>query len=146
MVNENRTLAVSVELEVPFCDTDALGIVWHGNYYRYFALAKSALNKAIRYDYEDQQRGEFSWFVTETRCRHVAPLRYGSRIRVTARLAEMSMRLKTNYLIEDISSAKAIARGYTTHAAVNKVTGELAKNCPPELEEAVRIWLASKSA
>ena len=38
-----RLREIGVELEVPFHDIDGLGIVWHGNYFKYFELARTEL-------------------------------------------------------------------------------------------------------
>ena len=41
-----RLHEVHVDLEVPFHDVDVLQIVWHGHYYKYMELGRTALLRA----------------------------------------------------------------------------------------------------
>ena len=54
-----------VEVLVPFHDIDAMRIVWHGNYFRYFEVARCALLASIDYDYE--QMGASGYVVADRR-------------------------------------------------------------------------------
>ena len=38
-----RGLIASKEIEVRFSDTDAMGVIWHGNYLRYFEDGLNAI-------------------------------------------------------------------------------------------------------
>ena len=67
--------AVSVELEVPFHDLDPLFVAWHGWYYKYFEIARTALFRAHRIDAVDMIPLNLGFYVVETRARHVRPLR-----------------------------------------------------------------------
>lgn len=50
MLNDPRFTA-EVELTVPFHDVDMMGVVWHGNYFRYFEIAREALLNQFNYGY-----------------------------------------------------------------------------------------------
>ena len=39
MLNDPRFTA-EVELTIPFHDVDMMGVAWHGNYFRYFEVAR----------------------------------------------------------------------------------------------------------
>src|SRR5690606_75173 len=83
-VKDRRLHETSVELEVPFHDVDALRIVWHGHYLKYFEIARTALLRARGLDAGDLVGARYQLVVVESHCRHGAPLRYGDRIRVSA--------------------------------------------------------------
>jgi len=38
-----------VEITVPFHDADSMGVVWHGNYFRYLEVAREQLLKQFDY-------------------------------------------------------------------------------------------------
>ena len=38
-----KTALTSVDIVIPFHDNDPMGIVWHGNYFKYFEMARDAL-------------------------------------------------------------------------------------------------------
>ena len=40
-----------VTITVPFHDVDAMGVVWHGNYFRYLEVAREQLLKQFDYGY-----------------------------------------------------------------------------------------------
>ena len=40
-------VSAEVEIEIPFHDVDSMKIVWHGNYAKYFEIARCALFESI---------------------------------------------------------------------------------------------------
>ena len=58
---------VSVELEVPFHDLDPMRIVWHGNYYKYVEISRTALMREHRLDGPDVMQTGYSMVVIEKR-------------------------------------------------------------------------------
>jgi acyl-CoA thioester hydrolase len=54
-LKDNPRFSVRVEITIPFHDTDAMGVVWHGNYFRYFEIAREALLKQFNYGYRQMQ-------------------------------------------------------------------------------------------
>ena len=114
-MNDRRRLhAISVELEVAFHDVDALQVVWHGNYLRYFELARTALLRARGLDVHDIGRLGYRLLVVESRCRHTFPLRYGERFRVDAWFRDVDYRLNIAYEVTNLAHDRRAARGHTT--------------------------------
>ena len=70
-----RLHETSIEHEVPFHDVDLTRRVWHGHYYKYLELARTALFRTIGLDDEALIPRQFSLYVIETHCRYVFPLR-----------------------------------------------------------------------
>jgi acyl-CoA thioester hydrolase len=138
----SRLHSVGVELEVPLHDVDLLGIVWHGHYYKYFEIARTALLRSRELDEPTLRELGVAFVIVETRCRHTAPLRYADRFRVEAGLhAEHSPgRLQVGYRIRRLTpSASAgphapagVARGRTT-----LVTIDAQGNMLPEIPDAI---------
>ena len=50
------TLTASVIIRVRFNETDPLGIVWHGNYIKYFEEGREAFGRKYGLSYLDVQR------------------------------------------------------------------------------------------
>ena len=113
------TLSSSVELDVPFHDVDALRIVWHGNYYKYFEVARTALLRSKGLDGYDNLPGNCQLVVIETRCRHTYPLRYGDRFRVDAWLEDIDVRLNVAYEITNLTADRRTAKGHTILATLD---------------------------
>ena len=54
MLNDPR-FAAEVELTIPFHDVDMMGVAWHGNYFRYFEIAREALLNQFDYGYRQMK-------------------------------------------------------------------------------------------
>jgi acyl-CoA thioester hydrolase len=128
--------AVRVELEVPFHDVDPLLVVWHGHYYKYFEIARQALQRKYRVDVTDLRELGYRWFVAETRSRHVAPLRYGERFEVRAWFCEKDPRIAIAYEITSLATGRRAARGLTTFVTTT-ADGEMLLQTPPEILERI---------
>lgn len=104
----------SLELTVPFHDVDPLLVVWHGHYYKYLELARTALMKRCALDVPDLVALGYRMMVIETHCRHTRPLRYDERFRVTARFLDVDHRLMVGYEIQSVTHDRRVARARTS--------------------------------
>ncbi len=134
-------LYAEVEMEVPFQDVDAMQVVWHGNYFRYFEVARSKLLRMIDYDYAEMRASNYMWPIIETRVRFVQALRYRQLILVGAALMEWENRLKIDYLIRDSHSGARLTTGTTVQCAVDVHNNELQLVSPPALLERLKAHL-----
>jgi acyl-CoA thioester hydrolase len=123
------TAAVSIQVEVPFHDVDALGIVWHGHYYKYLELARTALLRGCQLDGQDLRGLGFGMVMIESRCRHVAPLRYGDIAGVSAWFRDVKHRICIHYEIVRASDGVRVARAETVLASVTRA-GDLLLETP----------------
>lgn len=87
MLNDPRFTA-EVELTIPFHDVDMMGVAWHGNYFRYFEIAREALLNQFDYGYRQMKASGYLWPVVDTRVKYRNALTFEQRIRVRARLEE----------------------------------------------------------
>ncbi|KAA9001936.1 acyl-CoA thioesterase [Affinibrenneria salicis] len=119
MVNEVR-LSHEVELTVSFHDCDPMGVVWHGNYFRFFEVAREALLGKFNYGYREMKASGYVWPVVDTRVKYRVPLSYEQRIRVRASIEEFENRLRIAYVIFDAVSGRRTTTGYTIQVAVQE--------------------------
>ncbi len=130
-----------VDLEIPFPDVDAAGIVWHGNYFRYFEAARAVLLRKIGYDYPQMRASGFAWPLVDCRARFVKPLTYAREVRVEAGLVEWENRMRIEYVITDAAGGERLATGETVQCAVTLDTWELQLASPPALLECLKNFL-----
>lgn len=124
-----------IELEIPFHDCDMMSVVWHGNYFRYFEIARCALLRSFDYDYLQMRDSGYVWPIIDAQIKYVGSARFGQRIRVRAQLLEWENRLRIDYLIRDAQTGARITRGYTVQVAVTIAGGEMQLVSPPVLRE-----------
>ena len=118
-------LSASVEIEVPFHDVDAMSVAWHGQYLKYFELARCALLRKFDYDYPQMLESGYLWPIVECHLKFVRPARYRQKLKVEATLLECENRLKMGYLIRDAASGEKLTKGYTVMVAIDAASNEL---------------------
>jgi len=129
--------AVDVELEVPFHDVDALNIVWHGHYYKYAEIGRTALMRSRGLDYGSPATVGRGSVVIETRCRYAYPLRYGNKFRVRSWFLDVEHRICIAFEIYNITENRRSARGFTTMATID-AEGNLLLETPHDVVQLLR--------
>ena len=124
-----------VVIEVPFHDVDAMGIVWHGHYAKYFEVARCALLESIEYNYHQMKASGYAWPVVDMHVRYVKSATFRQKIVVVATLVEWENRLKVSYLIKDAADGRRLITGSTTQVAVDMRVEELCFVSPAVLFE-----------
>lgn len=111
-------MSAHVELTVPFHDVDMLRVVWHGHYYKYLELARTALMHQHRLDVPHLVELGYHMMIVESHCRHMRPLRFGDRVRVTARFGDIDHRIVVTYDLHSLTHDHRVARARTTLVTV----------------------------
>jgi len=133
-LSSERLLKANVQLRVPYQDADPGGIVWHGNYFRYFDMARVALLDQIDYGYRVMEESGYGWPIIDAQVRFVKAVVYDQRIEVEAWLEEFEYRLKIQYEVRSLDG-DCLTKGWTTQVAVDMQTGELLLGSPDILLE-----------
>lgn len=128
-----------IDLVVPFHDLDPVGIVWHGNYAKYFELARCALLERFHYGYNEMRDSGFIWPVIDLQVRYIKPLIFKQAFKVCATLTEWEYRLKIDYLLTDASTGQRVTKGFTVQVAVEASTHEMCLVSPPILLQRLGI-------
>lgn len=130
--------SATLAIDIPFHDVDILGVAWHGHYYKYFELARTALFRAYDFDIERMREMGIYMYITESRCRYLQALRYGMRVEIKATLVEWEYRLVIDYLIRDEQGRK-LARGTTTQVTMEAASGKLRLVTPDAVLERFQL-------
>ena len=132
-------LSGEVALSPTFHDCDPMHVVWHGNYFKYFEIARCALLQRHDYDYPQMRDSGYLWPVVDARVKYIRPLLYGQALRVRATITEWENRLKITYEILDADSGATLTRAHTIQVAVDAATNEMLYLCPPVLWERLGV-------
>lgn len=139
-------ITADVLMEVPFFDVDSLNIVWHGNYCKYFEIARCELLHKIGYDYTAMRETGYAFPIVEIKAKYILPLLFQQRIRIRAELLEWEHRLKCQYEICDAQSGVVHTRGISIQAAVALGDQHLQLVCPRVFTERVERYLTERGA
>jgi len=140
-MTQDTELSATVEICVPFQDADPAGVVWHGNYFRYFDTARCALLERIDYSYRQMVASGYLWPIVDTHVKYIRGVSYDHKIYVTARLVEWEYRLKIEYKIHD-DQGRCVTKGHTTQVAVEEANGKLCFGSPPALTDKLQAYFA----
>ena len=132
-------LSFEVALSPTFHDCDPMHVVWHGNYFKYFEVARCALLQRHDYDYPQMLESGYLWPVVDARVKYVRPLLFNQPLRVVARLVDWENRLKIDYEILDAQSGQVLTRAMTIQVAVDAASRVMLYQCPPVLWERLGV-------
>ena len=103
-----------LQVRVAFADTDAMGVVWHGNYLVWFEMARTELLRLAGLPYRELVERGIHLPVIEACCRYRRPARYDDLLGVRcAADPPEGIRLRLRYRIE--RDGELIAEGHTGH-------------------------------
>lgn len=139
-------LSTYFEMEVPFFDVDSYRIVWHGNYPKYFEIARCQLLEEIGFPYEKMEETGFFFPVIDLQCKYVKPLLFKQPIRINASLKEWEHKLVIDYLIDDPATGEKFTKGRTQQVAVQMPENITQFQSPAELVEKIEARLAEQGS
>jgi len=140
MMKDKTPLSCEIEGRVAFYEVDPLQIVWHGNYFNYFELARQTLLSRRDIDlYEYGQRRQFSFPIIRTATTHYSPLRYGDIFICRATLAEARTKIVVDFEISIKNQDRICVKGRTEQVAVKMPEMELQIFIPEEIRTALLL-------
>jgi len=108
-----------MKIRVAFADTDAMGIVHHANYLRYFEVARVEWLREKGLDYKVwQSRGQHLPLI-ESQCRYKKPARFDDVLEVSVIPKIDGVRIILDYEIHNHETKDLIATGFTKHVCVD---------------------------
>ncbi|MBI4648623.1 MAG: acyl-CoA thioesterase [Bacteroidia bacterium] len=133
-------LIEKVEVKVRFSDVDPMGIVWHGNYIKYFEDAREAFGKKYGLGYMDVYRAGILAPIVKLKIDYKKPLRYDENAVIEIKYIDSEAAImKFEYVIFKQPGNIIAVTGETIQAFVD-TKGELFLTIPPFFEQWKRKW------
>jgi acyl-CoA thioester hydrolase len=127
-----------VQLCVPFHDLDPLQIVWHGNYMKYFDIARFGLFKQAGVDlYQYMIRKRIAFPVTRSAIKHILPLRFEDEFICKATVVEAVYKIAIAFEIRLAENGKICARGKSEQLCVKVPEMEMQFEIPVDISQAL---------
>lgn len=122
------------EIKIRFSDTDALGIVWHGNYIKYFEDGREAFGAEFGLNYLQLYNEGFATPIIKSLCEHKMPLKYSETVIIETEFVDtQAAKIHFRYKIFGNNGKTLSATGETIQVFLNK-KGELHLNHPAYIE------------
>jgi acyl-CoA thioester hydrolase len=122
------------KISVPFHDCDPMQVVWHGNYFKYFEIARDGLLYKLGVDLQSYfQKAQYVFPIIKTSIKHVSPLRHRDEFICKATLTDARFKLAFSFEIRLVKDNKLCAKGKSEQAAVKYPEMEIMFNIPEDI-------------
>lgn len=107
------------DIRVRYAETDQMQVVYYGNYFVWFEIARTELFRELGLEYTELEKEGFFLMVVEASCQYKAPCKYDNLISIHTNIGEVkNSSLSFDYQI--YKEAKLLSVGKTTHVFCNK--------------------------
>jgi acyl-CoA thioester hydrolase len=128
-----------MHMKVAFHDLDPLQVVWHGNYLKYFDVARFELFASRGVDlYAYMMEKDIIFPVTRTSLKHISPLRAFDEFICRATVTEAHYKIGMTFEIRKKDSGILCARGNSEQLAVRYPTMEMEFAIPEDIRQALQ--------
>ncbi|NOZ02195.1 MAG: acyl-CoA thioesterase [Deltaproteobacteria bacterium] len=133
-----KEIQSTIRYRVPMYDMDPMQVVWHGNYFNYFELARSELftSRGIHL-IEFAKDAGIVFPVVKSSARYTRPLEWRDEFTCTARLLDARHKIVVEFEIRRVSDQALCATGRTEQVAVDARTRELLYQIPKAIRDAL---------
>lgn len=116
------------QIRVNYFDTDKMGVVWHGNYIKYFEIAREEMFRSVGLAYSELEKAGIMMPVVDVAVQYMKPAGYDEILTVESRVEESPRaRIRIEYTVRN-SAGDINATGTTTLAFIN---AESRRPCRP---------------
>ena len=124
------SLQATHQIRVRFNEVDSLGIVWHGNYIKYFEDGREAFGREFAMTYLDVKSHGFATPIVKMSSEHQLPLRYGELATVEVTYVNSrAAKLMFSYRLKN-EAGETVCTGETTQVFTAFKTGVMSLNLP----------------
>lgn len=130
-----RYIEDTITVNIRFSEVDSLGIVWHGNYLKFFEDGREYLGLRYGMSYQELYDKRLILPIVDTKLSFKSVLKFGHVARVTTRFIESkAAKVINEYEVFNLNTNKVAAVGSTTQVFVDEEM-ELQLITPPAFEE-----------
>ncbi len=134
----NPVLKDERKLRIRFSETDPMGIVWHGNYIRYFEDGRESFGARYAIGYLDFYENGLLAPIVKVSSNYKKPVRYGEEVIVeTSYVFTESAKLVFDYRILSAATGEVATTGQSTQVFTDS-SGKLFIVRPPFYENWLR--------
>ena len=108
------------EIRVIYADTDAMSVVYHSNYFKWFEVGRTELLRSIGFPYSRSEQEGVRLPVIECGCKYIKPAVYDDLLAITTVIKEVkAASFVIEYEICRKDTGERLVTGFTRHAVTN---------------------------
>ena len=136
-----KTLTTSFRLKIRFSEIDAMRVVWHGAYAKYFEDAREYFGEVFELGYKLIEENQVFAPIVDLSFQYKKPLRYGMTPEVVITyVSTEAAKIVFDYEIRDAESQETMATGHSVQVFMD-LNYELIWTNPTFYEEWKKKWL-----
>ncbi len=115
-------LSHTAQVRVNYFDTDQMGVVWHGNYIKYFEMAREELFRTLGLPYSEVEKAGIMMPIVDVSVEYKYPAHYDEILSIETRVPEPPRsRIRVEYVITN-AQGETVVTGSTTLAFIDAAT------------------------
>ena len=127
-----------IQMKVPFHDLDPMQVVRHGNYFKYFDVARFGLFESVGVDlYGYLKSRQMVFPITRSSIKHILPLRFDDTFICRATVTEARYKIAMDFEIRRTDTGEICTRGKGEQVAVKLPDMTLEFEIPPQITRAL---------
>ncbi len=124
-------LSVEQILNIRFSDTDAMGVVWHGNYIKFFEDGREEFGNKYDLKYLDMYSSGFFAPIVSMEVKHKMPIYFGDQVKLkTTYIHQRAAKMVFEYEITNAATGGICAVGKSIQVFINAKDRQLELNAP----------------
>ena len=129
--------------QVQYYETDAMGIVHHSNYIRWFEEARMFFLKQAGLDYDRMEERGIIIPVLSASCDYKMAVRFGAEVKIFLQIESFNgLRFQLSYQVYDMEEKILHATGKTSHCFLDKQMRPVnVKKCAADIYEYFSAYL-----
>lgn len=110
-----------ISIRVIYADTDAMGIVYHASYIKWFEMGRTELMRSMGISWSDIEPLRCYFPVTKLSCHYLLPARYDDLLILKTEIDEVKRAsISFTYRLYDNERERVLVRGSTLHACTDE--------------------------
>jgi len=119
-------LISEIEINVRFSETDAMGVVWHGNYLKFFEDGREAFGEEYGIPYLAVYDNGFFIPIVKTEIDYKSSVKFGQRIKIITRfIPSRAAKIVFEYEVVNMNTGELAAKGKTIQVFTSREDGIL---------------------
>ena len=137
-MDSDKHKSVEIQHKVPFYDLDPMQMVWHGNYLKYFDIARFELFDTLGIDLLSYfKKTNYLFPITKTSTKHIVSLRYKDEFKCKATVVEAQYKIVVDFEIRLVKNNQICAKGRSEQVAVKYPEMEIIFEIPDDIRKAL---------
>lgn len=126
-----KELKIEIAVHLRFSDTDAMGVIWHGNYLKFFEDARESFGTTYGLTYLDVYRNGYFTPIVKSDIDFKSPIHFGDKVNATAKyIPNAAAKIIFEYEVVNLTTGKVCAIGHTIQVFLTSKERKLELNKP----------------